>query len=199
MVGKGAEAVLYLDGGRLVKERVKKEYRIPELDERLRRLRTRREAKNLRKLRGLGVNTPQVYEDSEREYKIVMEYIDGVLLKDFFNNQVTEADVSRYSRVIGGMLARMHEHNIIHNDLTTSNMILKDNDIYFLDMGLGFHSTRVEDKAVDLVVLRKSLKATHPSHYDVIWAGIVEGYKAYKESPEILTRVHTIEKRARYL
>jgi TP53 regulating kinase-like protein len=31
----------------------------------------------------------------------------------------------------------LHGVNIIHGDLTTSNMIYKDEDIYLLDFGLG--------------------------------------------------------------
>jgi len=47
VIGRGAEAVLYMEDGNLVKERIEKGYRIKELDDRLRRRRTRLESKIL--------------------------------------------------------------------------------------------------------------------------------------------------------
>src|SRR4030042_851167 len=85
IVKRGAEAVLYLDGKNLVKERVRKSYRLTEIDEKLRKLRTRKEAKLLLESRGVGVETPKIINVSEKDFKITMEYIDGKRLKEFFN------------------------------------------------------------------------------------------------------------------
>ncbi|MEK6840274.1 MAG: serine/threonine protein kinase, partial [Nanoarchaeota archaeon] len=59
IVGRGAEALLYREGDILVKERIIKNYRLPEIDQELRKLRTRREGKLLQKLEGV---VPIVYD-----------------------------------------------------------------------------------------------------------------------------------------
>ena len=47
LISQGAEAQIYLEGTTLFKKRVSKTYRIKAIDDRLRRLRTRSEAKLL--------------------------------------------------------------------------------------------------------------------------------------------------------
>ncbi len=197
LVNKGAEANLYLDSGKLVKERVTKKYRIPDLDKKLRQSRTRHETKLLKKLKELGVSVPVVLKDDENKNTIVMEFIDGVLVKVFLEN-ANENDIKKISEKIGTLIAKMHSANIVHNDLTTSNMLLKDEKIFVIDLGLGFVSTRVEDKSMDLVVLKKALKATHPKKFETIWNGILAGYVAYPNHKEVVNRIEKIEKRARY-
>jgi len=197
LIDKGAEANLYRDNDRLLKQRVSKKYRIKELDERLRRLRTRHESNLLKKLSDIGIDVPKLYESDEKEYKILMEYIDGKLIKNVFESE-SDPKIEELSRDIGKILADMHKDNIIHNDLTTSNMLLEDNKIYFIDLGLGMISTRIEDKAVDLVVLKKSLKASHPKKFDLIWNNIIKGYFKYDRNQEVFKRVEIIEKRVRY-
>jgi len=193
LLRKGAEANLYLREGRLVKERVAKKYRIPEFDARLRKNRTSREGRLLQKASDAGVSVPKVYSVDEKSFKIVMEYVEGKLLKDVFESD--EADVRLLARQVGATLRRLHDSGLVHNDLTTSNLILHGDKIYFIDFGLAFHSQRLEDAAMDLVVFKKSILATHTSKSEMIWASLLEGYKPSKE---ILARISTIEKRVRY-
>ncbi|MFH0860011.1 MAG: KEOPS complex kinase/ATPase Bud32 [Candidatus Altiarchaeota archaeon] len=194
LVAKGAEANLYLDDGKLVKERVAKKYRIDELDRRLRKSRTKREAKNLERLKKAGLSVPEVYKVDEKKTTIIMEYINGRTLKQAIE-ELDDDRIGKLGKQIGRIVAKVHDDNMIHNDLTTSNMILKGDEIYLIDMGLGFHSTRVEDKAMDLVVFKKSLLATHPGKFDTVWNSMADGYGKKKE---IFKRVEQIEKRVRY-
>jgi len=194
LIYKGAEANIYVEDGRLVKKRVKKAYRIPELDQDLRRYRTRHEAKIMEKIRAFGFPAPKVYHSSEKDSIIEMEYIPGETLKEVFEKEGGEAS-GEIARRVGETLNLLHSHNIVHNDLTTSNMLEKDGKIYVIDWGLGYHSTRLEDKAMDLVVLKKSLRATHPKKYELIWESISSGYKIQED---LETRIDTIEKRVRY-
>ena len=194
LIYKGAEANLYIDGGNLIKHRVSKAYRIPELDTSLRRYRTRHEAKIMEKIAGFGFPSPKILEVDEKEARIVMEYIPGTPLKEVFEKN-NHKDIKQHSENIGATLALLHQHDIIHNDLTTSNMLLKDDTVYVIDWGLGYHSTRLEDKAMDMVVLKKSLMATHPEKFESIWSSISKGYKPSKE---FTTRVETILSRVRY-
>mgnify|MGYP001607177659 CR=1 FL=1 len=75
LIARGAEAVIYLKDGKLVKERVKKGYRLEEIDEALRKRRTRSEAKLLREARRAGADTPQI--TSEGAFTIEMDFING--------------------------------------------------------------------------------------------------------------------------
>jgi len=198
IIAKGAEANLYRDDGKLVKERIRKEYRVEELDERLRRLRTKRESKLLENAKRAGVPVPRVHRTDVKDRKIVMEFIDGRVMKEVIDEGDGKA-VKQLSKEIGGLIAKLHDHNIVHNDLTTSNMMLKDNKIHFIDFGLGMTSTRVEDKAMDLVVLKKALHAAHTDKFEIMWDSIIDSYMKNSENKEILSRIKTIEKRARYV
>ncbi len=196
LIDKGAEADLYCHKGKLVKCRVRKEYRVKELDEKLRAMRTKREFRLLKKAKRVGVPVPSVYNVDVKDRSIEMDYIKGRSLKDFFDSCGRE-EISKIAKEVGEIVARLHEHNIIHNDLTSSNMILGEGGIYLIDFGLGVMSTRVEDKAMDLVVLKKSLNAAHASMSEDIWKYIIEGYNP-PERKKIIDRISTIEKRVRY-
>src|SRR3989344_1449684 len=141
IIKQGAEAILYKENNYVVKERIKKSYRIDKMDIKLRKFRTRREGKLLQK----NENSPKVLEVDDKKMKIKMEFIDGKLLKDILDN-LNKDKRNLLLMEIGGKVAIMHDKNIIHGDLTTSNMILK-NKIYFIDFGLGFESNKIEDKA----------------------------------------------------
>lgn len=106
-----------------------------------------------------------MYEVDKDNYKITMEFIDGEVLKNiFYKSDQDVVAIDRISRLIGSYLARMHDANIIHGDLTTSNMILRENeDLVLIDFGLSFYSNSVEDKAVDLYVLERCFSSSHPA------------------------------------
>ena len=148
----------------------------------------------MEKILEFGFPAPKVLKVSEDEAVIEMEYIPGRVLKEVFEKDEEDA-VNVLSVAVGETVRMLHHNNIVHNDLTTSNMLVKDGRIYVIDWGLGFHSTRLEDKAMDLVVLKKSLRATHPRRFEAIWGHLLEGYNP---SAEFSTRVETIESRVRY-
>ena len=85
LLAQGAEAKIYLDGDRIIKERIKKNYRIEELDVYLRKTRTKKEIKLLSDLKRHRLNVPKII-DSEK-FKIVMEFIDGKKLKDALDSE----------------------------------------------------------------------------------------------------------------
>ena len=197
IIGRGAEAILYLnDNGVLVKNRIKKNYRIEEIDTILRRLRTRHEARILTRAKRVGVNTPSVID--VREYEIFMEFIDGKLLKEVLNS-TNSSKRREFAREIGKMIGKLHSAGIIHGDLTTSNMILKDDKIYFIDFGLALHSTSVEDRAVDLYLLHQAYQSTHFRYVKELWRNTEKGYmETFKDWDVVLKRIEQISKRGRY-
>ncbi|MCX8178553.1 MAG: KEOPS complex kinase/ATPase Bud32 [Candidatus Aenigmarchaeota archaeon] len=195
---KGAEALIYVKDGVLVKERVKKNYRIHQIDDKIRNLRTGLESKLLSEAKRNGVNVPQIIEVDKQKSMIKMEFIDGKTIKEFFL-KVNKNQIKEISREIGRLIGVLHKSDIIHGDLTTSNMIIKDGKVYFIDFGLGYFSKRVEDKGVDLKLLKEVLKSTHFKILKICWDNILKGYKKeYKEADKVIERVKEIERRARY-
>ena len=139
MVEKGAEANIYsghwMDQKVLIKKRIPKSYRIKELDNYLRKKRTKKEAKLLGEAKSCGVKTPIIYDIDKDENAIVMENIEGTLVKEIFedlnDSKTSNIPVKNLCEKIGKNIAKLHNCNIIHGDLTSSNMILKNNDVYF--------------------------------------------------------------------
>ncbi len=193
---QGAEAIISLSGLKIIKNRVKKSYRFPILDQRLRIQRTKKEAKLL-KMSSKIIPIPKIltlYKD--KDTSLELEFIEGKKLSQHLDSIGNAVDVCNQ---VGKNIAKLHDANIIHGDLTTSNMILKKNTAYFIDFGLGFESSRAEDKAVDLHVFKEALYAKHFNHAKKFWAAVLQGYK--KQSPHasiVLKRLETVEKRGRY-
>jgi Kae1-associated kinase Bud32 len=199
IIKRGAEAVLYLEDNQLVKERIKKNYRLKEIDEKLRKLRTRKEAKLLNEAKRVGVETPKIFSVDEKGFKIVMEFIEGKRLKEFLNETNNE-NRRKEAEEIGKAVGLLHKNGIVHGDLTTSNMILKDNKIFFIDFGLGDFSNRIEDLATDLSVLKEAFKSTHFKYLDILWESFIKGYKLTNDKfNKVLDTLNDIEKRGRYV
>ncbi len=203
IIARGAEAILYLDNWEnqrvLVKERIKKGYRVKQIDEKLRKERTSHEVKLLTDARTVGVATPQILHVDKTECKILMEFISGERIKEKLGH-AERTEIEKICEKIGSAIGRLHDANIIHGDLTTSNMILdKNGKIYFIDFGLGGYSKRVEDKGVDLKLLHDAVKAAHYKILKLCWRNILIGYrKEYKNADEVIKKIEEIEGRARY-
>jgi len=101
---------------------------------------------------------------------------------------------------IGMEIAKLHLIDIIHGDLTTSNMLLRasNNDLVLIDFGLSYHSTLVEDKAVDLYVLERAFASTHPDS-EPLFASILSAYanRAGKDWDQIRRRLDEVRLRGR--
>ena len=71
IISQGAEAILTRKGDILEKERIKKGYRIPQLDMPLREKRTKLEQRIMRLARRASVSVPQIFESDKekRNYK----------------------------------------------------------------------------------------------------------------------------------
>ncbi|HLD02246.1 MAG TPA: KEOPS complex kinase/ATPase Bud32 [Candidatus Nanoarchaeia archaeon] len=190
---RGAEAILYKEGKDLVKERISKGYRIPAIDYRLRKERTRSEAKILEKVRF----APKLIDVNEKLMTIKMEFLKGKLIKDIFDRN-SKNEMLKISRKIGERVAELHDANIIHGDLTTSNMILKNNAVYFIDFGLSYISTKEEDKAVDIHLLRQALESKHWKHYAECYKETLKGYGKSSTSKAVTDQLKKVEARGRY-
>jgi Mn2+-dependent serine/threonine protein kinase len=202
MVEKGAEANIYprewMGHEVLMKERISKSYRIEEIDHRLRKRRTKGEAKLLHMAKTCGVTTPLLYDIDKDNKTITMEFIKGKPVKDVFN----ESNLSKIKPIckkIGEKVARLHGCGIIHGDLTSSNLLLKDDEIVFIDFGLGKISNLVEDKGTDLLVFKKALTGIHYDIAEDCFQSILEGYSGADDYRGILEKIGEIEVRRRYI
>ena len=195
-IAQGAEAVLYQEGALVIKERLRKGYRLASLDSSLRKFRTKREAKILDKLEELDFPAPRLKEFSENRNSLIMDFIPGEKLRDVL---LERKEHQQFAGQIGDLVGRLHNHNIIHGDLTTSNMIMnKESRLNLIDFGLSFFSEKIEDKAVDIFLLEKGLMSTHPEISDITFKKIVQRYKkTYPEAGKVLERLEQVKKRGR--
>lgn len=199
IIKRGAEAELRLKEwmGRKVVEkfRIPKKYRNPILDEELRSNRIKTEARLLREARSLGISVPIVYDINLFENKIVMGYIEGVQVKNLLNSN--SQDKESLCLKIGQIIALLHKNDIIHGDLTTSNMLFDSGRIYFIDFSLGEKSSSMEKKGVDLHLLKEAFESAHSTDLH-LFDDVLRGYGDYEESEEVIKKVKEIESRGRY-
>ncbi|MBS3086695.1 Kae1-associated serine/threonine protein kinase, partial [Candidatus Pacearchaeota archaeon] len=119
---RGAEALIILKDNKLIiKRRVAKSYRLSELDDRLRRQRTRSEVKLLEKASKI-ISVPQIENVDENKKEISMDFIKGKKLSKHLNKFPLNKQKD-ICLAIGQNIAKLHNVDIIHGDLTTSNMI----------------------------------------------------------------------------
>mmetsp|Transcript_39622 Transcript_39622/g.60661 ORF Transcript_39622/g.60661 Transcript_39622/m.60661 type:complete len:211 (-) Transcript_39622:39-671(-) len=201
------------------------------------------EVKSMQRLSKCGVQTPTVYLVDEYDRKIYMEYLGptAVTLKDFLCglNSLDHPSVEIIITMIAKSLAKMHNNDIVHGDLTTSNMMLlptlpmdfklanphrisvdeilqaftqnKSNsaldskclgELFLIDFGLSKVSSKVEDKGVDIYVLKRAMVSTHPGS-EGMFDKILEIYKEevtannLNRGRMIITKFKEVEQRGR--
>jgi Kae1-associated kinase Bud32 len=186
LIAQGAEAKIYESDGKIVKDRIKKSYRLPEIDLKLRRTRTRAEARLIRMADRAGVPVPKILEVDEKNMKLEIEKIEGSKVRDVLTPEMCKS--------IGKELLKLHKANIVHGDLTTSNMILCGKAVVLIDFGLSQYSEKVEDKAVDLHLFKECLKS---KHFDIWLASWKQFLSAYKSKP-VLDQLKKVELRGKY-
>lgn len=92
-----------------------------------------------------------------------MEHIDGPTAKEVIIKSSLELE--KIAAQIGKAVASCHATDLIHGDLTTSNILFRadlNEDAVLIDFGLAQVSSMIEDKAVDLYVLERAISSTHP-------------------------------------
>jgi len=205
LIRKGAEASLFAATWHnlrvIVKIRLPKSYRIPELDAEIRSRRTLREAQLMREARMAGVPVPALLSMDPVNAWIVMQRIEGVRLKEYLESASRE-EGRGVCETLGRLIGRLHLRGVIHGDLTTSNMIVSSEKIFFIDFGLGEFSQKVEEKGVDLHLLRRALSSTHYRRARELFEAVLKGYAAeagWEAAEEVTARVKRIERRGRYV
>ncbi|MFX0186606.1 MAG: KEOPS complex kinase/ATPase Bud32 [Candidatus Hodarchaeota archaeon] len=209
IIRKGAEANLYyghwFDKEVIFKYRIPKRYRIEELDKRIRNARTLNEARALIRVKNYRLNVPQVYEIDTKNSIIVMKFIKGEKLKDNLKT-LENTKKKEIFESIGVFVAILHMNGHIHGDITTSNIIItKNQKIFFIDFGLHEYSDSIENKSVDIHLLKRVLISTHGKDYNICFDSFLKGYQAEyskmdaKECQQIIRNTEVIETRGRYV
>lgn len=239
IIAQGAEAILTKKGNLVLKDRMQKSYRIKEIDEKLRKQRTRREASLLEKA-GKIINTPKIIK--QNQFSLEIEFIRGDKLSKTLSSYL-EKKQFEVMQILGEEVGKLHDADIIHGDLTTSNTILVENNykkdksnktsslnakeynslitegrrqstikknevlssaeqseadkVFIIDFGLGFISKRIEDKSVDLHLIKQALEAKHFQNHQLLFNHFLEGYNP-KEKDKILEQLKKVEARGRY-
>jgi TP53 regulating kinase-like protein len=202
LLARGAEAELVLKDWNelivLIKIRVPKKYRHPELDRQLRKTRTKSEAEIIHRVKECGVPTPLLYQVDPENAVIVMEYIEGDRVRDVVDRLSDEERRTLFHR-IGSYAGILHREGVIHGDLTTSNIIINGERIVFIDFGLSEVSTEVEKRGVDLNLMNRMLTSTHYRYQDSLLEAFKEGYREKNpEAEEALQRMEEVARRGRY-
>lgn len=185
VIARGAEAVIFREDGKVVKDRIEKRYRRPELDKKIREERTKTEGRLLqRALRVCAVPTGVKIEGT----KLVMDYVDAPKLAEQLSaDQCLE---------LGKMVAKLHEDGITHGDLTTSNVLVGP---VIIDFGLAKPTKRIEDFAIDIHLFKACLASRHPDQADECFKAFWKGYSNFKDFKEVDKRIEEIKKRGRYV
>jgi TP53 regulating kinase-like protein len=206
LIKKGAEADLYLadwHGRKTVfKKRSPKKYRPSKMDEQIRSYRTVHEPQLMHEAKKAGVPTPIVYSVDRKNTTIIMKYIEGEQVK-LLLNRASKSERQSLCSQIGKSIGRLHEHGIVHGDLTTSNMILHPKGkIFLLDFGLGDRTSELEARGVDLHLMKRALQSTHFQFADECFDNVTRGYLAVvgpEVSEKVLDKIKEIERRGRYV
>lgn len=209
----------------IIKYRPPKPYRHPKLDKHITASRTGSEAKLMNKLVEMGVNAPKLVAVDGPNGLIWMEFLgyqlangDSSSFKNWLwmlekqntreNNIALDGEVEKVCDAVGAAVAHLHMNDIVHGDLTSSNIVLIDetHKPSLIDFGLSSYSSLSEDKAVDLYVLERALKSTHPTFADTYNEWILQGYekrhskggkKAIKQYMETARRLKHVRMRGR--
>jgi len=200
LLKKGAEGDIFLTSWNkqkaILKARKKKDYRNPTLDQRIRKQRTIRECEIISEVKSFGIRTPLIYNMDTKNCTILMQYIVGTLVNDLSESKLIKSCIQ-----IGKIVGIMHKNGIMHGDLTTSNFIVSNGKIFVLDFGLSNKTSKPEDHAVDLRLLKEILNSAHAKIMNNAWSNFLKGYKSAVGSTrfsKITSLVKVIESRGRY-
>lgn len=201
VISQGAEALVlstkvhpYLENTAnatyIVKYRPRKPYRHPKIDTAITKARTIGEAKFMVRLKKAGIPAPTLVLLDPTNGVIWMEHIGDILpsgavssLKNYLwdleknGGECIGAEAQRMCRATGDVVGRLHMNDMIHGDLTTSNIILDQGNAVLIDFGLSSYSNLPEDKAVDLYVMERAVLSTHSDYADKYTQWLLEGYQ----------------------
>jgi Kae1-associated kinase Bud32 len=199
---RGAEAeiykVSYLGEDAILKIRTPKAYRHRGLDESIRHSRMLRESSALKRTKELGVPAPFVRYVDTKHCLIVMQFIEGSLCRDALLEG--SLDWRWVARRLGSHVSSLHNGNLVHGDLTTSNLIAEPARLVFIDFGLSEVDPGIEGKAVDIELLNRVIHSTHPEIEEAFMSLFLETYMdSSVRGRDVVDRFQRVRKMGRYI
>ena len=200
LIRRGAEGDIFFTTWNsqkaILKSRKKKDYRNSSLDYRLRKQRTIRESQIMSEVKEFGIHAPLIHFVDIINCDIIMQKIDGVLVRDLPNSKLVNA-----CKKIGRLVGTIHKNGITHGDLTTSNFIISKGNIFIIDFGLANRTLKSDDHAIDLRLFKEILNSAHADIFERAWSNFLSGYKSSvgkERFVKITNKVMIIESRGRY-
>jgi TP53 regulating kinase-like protein len=181
----------------IVKSRVAKRYRHPTLDSALRTFRTKNEARLIQEARKHGVPTPVIYDIDTERAELVMQEIEGARVKDALNTAPPD-EAKRICAEIGRLAAILHQNGIVHGDLTTSNMIVRDGKIWLIDFSLGGRNADFEAMGVDMHLLKEAFQSAHSERFELFHTVLDSYSHHFEQAAKVVDKIRDIEERGRY-
>ena len=118
-------------------------------------------------------------------YTIVMEKLDGTLLRDAKKSQGFYAKVGR-------AVGSMHRAGVVHGDMTPANIMVVGARPFIIDFGLAGITDSAEERALDILLMKRSLEVKR-------FASFLRGYSSGNSGiGRVVERLSIIEKRGRY-
>ena len=174
-------------------------WRAKQLDEKLRSERIQNEARSNLKCIRLGIPVaPIIYIDVESSL-FVMEELNGGSVKQLIHNTTDLEDPSAIQamREMGAIVAKLHDNEIVHSDLTTSNFMLHNGTVHAIDFGLSYISSMDEDKAVDLYVMERAFASSHPGKEALLQVALDSYCSNSAKAPQVMKRLKKVRSRGR--
>jgi N6-L-threonylcarbamoyladenine synthase/protein kinase Bud32 len=206
VLGRGAEALItssmFGDILTVEKFRFPKGYRTKEMETRITGQRIRNEARMLRGFRSIGIRTPFVLDVDMDKQVIIMELLKGPRLASLLNI-LPEREQEGALLEMGRMIGTIHENNMVHGDLTTSNFILLKKgtipELGLIDCSLAERTEELEKKGVDLRLFFEVFYSTHEPLGPLeerFWEGYFE---MNPEAEKVRGKLNDITNRGRYI
>ena len=151
----------------------------------------------MQEARRIGVPTPIIYDIDVQNAEMVMEEIEGCRVKDALMD-ASEAEADRICEEIGRLAALLHQAGMTHGDLTTSNMILRDDRIWLIDFSLGGRNAEIEDMGVDLHLLKEAFQSAHSERIQKFEVVLRSYSRHFPEAKKVVAKIRQIEERGRY-
>jgi Kae1-associated kinase Bud32 len=201
-IAKGAEAMVFrgkfLDLPVIIKQRLPKSYRLPQIDQTIRLQRLRAEARVMTLAWRLGVRVPALFGLDIEKRTLIIEELQGVTLFELVED-LPYNELIPIFKELGRLIGLLHENDIIHGDLTVFNVLVVENIPWLIDFGLAQMTIEQEKHADDLLLFENTLKAISPNY-----KGLIAGFKAAylitnEKGPKVFEQVRKIAARARYI
>ncbi len=146
-----------------------------------------------------GILAPAVLLVDIERSTIFMEEVPGARTISEVLNSSPTSPFTGLAAAVGHLVAKLHANNIIHGDLTTSNLLLDDNNrVYVIDFGLATSSQSPEDRGVDLYVLERAVISAHPNIGEAFFEEVCDAYgKGYSAARAALDKLDEVRLRGR--